>query len=88
MSDMKNPQDDAAAPTATVVAILVAAAVASVMLMFGSVTDLGSVDANAASAVLPASDQVFTPEEHSAFIREGHSRAVLGGDDSPLPPAF
>lgn len=88
MSDTKKPQDEAPAPTGAFVAILAAVAVASFMLMIGSVSN-GSLEANAAPVVvLSAPDQIVSPEEHSAFIREGHIRAAHEGDDSPLPPTF
>ena len=88
MSDTKKLQPEAPASKRTLVAILAAVAVASVMLMIGSVSNPGSVEANAAALVLSAPDRSASPEEHGAFIRQGHTRAALEGEDSPLPPTF
>jgi hypothetical protein len=88
MSDTKKPQDEAPAQMGAVIAILAAIGFASVMVVIGAVSDLGSGDANAAPVVLSAPDQVVSPEEHSAFIRQGHIHAAHEGEDSPLPPTF
>jgi hypothetical protein len=88
MINTKKLRDEAPTHPIAIAAILVTVAVAGVLLLIGSASNLGNAEANAPAVVTSAPDQIASPEEHAAFIRQGHDRAAREGDATPLPPTF
>lgn len=88
MLDIKALQAEAFNPTSKFAAIVATVAVVCVLLLIGSVSKLGNPQADATAATPAAPDQIVSPEEHSAFIHQGHERAAREGDAAPLPPTF
>ena len=88
MINTKKLHGQAPAPAIAIAAILAIVAVAGVLLLIGSAGNPGNAQANASAVVTSAPDQIASPEEHAAFIRQGHDRAAREGDATPLPPTF
>lgn len=88
MADTKQQQRGQPLPTIALVAALAAVALVSALVMLGSAASFSGVDASAAPVAVSVPDQIVSPEEHNAFIREGHERAAREGDGAPLPATF
>jgi hypothetical protein len=88
MTDTKKLHDEAPAPAIAITTILATLAFLGALLLIGSTINLGNADANASAVETSPPDQIASPEEHAAFIRQGHERAAREGDATPLPPTF
>ena len=88
MVDTNKLRDQAPTPKFALAGVFAAVAVASALLLIGTAGNLGNSEAIASSVEPFASDQVASPEEYRAFIRQGHDRAAREGDSTPLPETF